>query len=133
MKKLSLTTVLLVALAIVLEALPIGAVLIFATPESSYRQLFSYFDPITYGYANVGPFMTALLSCALLVLSLLAIFLRSRAIRTSITVISAISLATSLMPLMFGIAYFTPVSAAISLLLIGTLVLSIISLKKHSI
>ncbi len=135
MKKLTVIIVLLTALIIVLEALPFGAVLNFSYPEEdgnfvSSRQLYSYFDLTPYGYANFGPFITALLSCALLVLSFLSAFLKSRSLRISVAVLSAISLATSLMPLMFGTAYFTAVAVAISALIATVLAISLISYKK---
>ena len=61
-------------IAIVLEILPYGAVLVFApSPTESVRETFSYFSLTPFGYANFGPFLTALLTCVVLVLALISI------------------------------------------------------------
>ena len=70
--------IILVAILIailVLEVLPYGAVLHFANPEGEpFRETFSYFDLTPYGYANFGPFITAILMCVLLILSVIKLF-----------------------------------------------------------
>ena len=56
-------------LALILEALPYGAVLRFARPAAApLRELYSYFDLTPFGYANFAPLFTALGTCVLLVL-----------------------------------------------------------------
>ena len=51
MKKISL--VVLPAITIALEILPLGAVCIFApSPTERVKETFSYFSPIPFGYAN---------------------------------------------------------------------------------
>lgn len=56
-------------LALILEALPYGAVLQFARPAAApLRELYSYFDLTPFGYANFAPLFTALGTCVLLVL-----------------------------------------------------------------
>lgn len=114
-------------LALVLEILPFGAVLQFAkAPDAgggTLRQTFSYFSLTPFGYANFGPFLTALLSCLLLVL--LGGFLLAktpqgtRLLRNVSLIVSLIALFTSLMPLFFGISYYSLVGLLISLLLLG--------------
>ena len=49
--------------ALVLELLPWGAVCNFANPNGApWRRTFSYFSLIPFGYANVGPFLTGVLT-----------------------------------------------------------------------
>ena len=56
-------------LALILEALPYGAVLQFGRPAAApLRELYSYFDLTPFGYANFAPLFTALGTCVLLVL-----------------------------------------------------------------
>lgn len=51
-------------LALILEALPYGAVLQFARPAAApLRELYSYFDLTPFGYANFAPLFTALGTC----------------------------------------------------------------------
>ena len=71
-------------------------------PYLYFLALFSYFDPINIGYANFGPFLTAALTTALAVLTLICCFIGRRGIIVAVTVVSASAVATSLMPLMFG-------------------------------
>ena len=62
---------LLSVVIILLEILPFGAVLNFATDSGeTIRETFSYFSLVPFGYANFGPFLTSLLSSALLLLVL---------------------------------------------------------------
>ena len=59
---------LLPLITLILEILPYGAVCNFATETRRIRELYSYFDLTPYGYANFAPFLTALLTCIILVL-----------------------------------------------------------------
>ena len=104
-------------ITLVLEAIPYGAVLIFLGMEEDWRKTFSYFSLTPFGYANFGPFITALLTCVLFVLAIIAVFKSSRGLNITIMIISIIATAASLTPLLFGIDYFTPVAIAISVLL----------------
>jgi len=118
MTKKTVITAALPAAAIILEALPFGAVLNFSSgPGEIIRETFSYFSLIPFGYANFGPFMTALFSCIILIISAINIFANSRKLRKVTAVFSAAAFITSLMPLMFGLDYFTLIGGAISALL----------------
>lgn len=68
MKKRAYTLLILPVVAIVLEALPYGAVLNFADESQTYRETFSYFSLTPYGYANFGPLIAAVLTCVALLL-----------------------------------------------------------------
>ncbi len=105
-----------------------GAVCIFATPEKTIPEYFSYFSLTPYGYANFGPFITAVLSCVLFVFAVLMFTPLSGRIRKAVRIVSLISVITSLLPLiMFGFNYFNIFSYIISALLI---IQFIITIKK---
>lgn len=118
----------LALIAVILEMLPFGAVLSFATPEKTVVNTYSYFDLTVFGYANFGPFLTSVLSCVLAVLCCIGLFVSSKGIRVAITVISFAATAFSLMPLMFGIGYYTFVAFCITAV---HLIIAIISLLKE--
>ncbi len=117
-KKIILLFTTLVAL--VLEILPYGAVGNFANPEGEpWRYTYSYFDLTPFGYANFSPFIVALLTCALLILIVVAM-LTKKTLRTPILAISVIATVLSLAPLLFGISFFSLVGAFISATLLIT-------------
>lgn len=119
LKKTLLTIFPLVAL--VLEILPYGAVLNFANPEGEpWRKVYSYFDLTLYGYANFGPFITAILTGALLVLAVIYLFHARKGLITAVKSVSGIATAASLMPLMYGFDYITVIGIAITVMLAGT-------------
>ena len=123
MKKKIITLALLLS-ALVFEILPYGAVCNFANPEGEpFRKTYSYFSMMPYGYANFGPFITALLTCVLLVIIVLSILLKKDWSK-SISIISAIATLTSLAPLMFGFSNFSIVGAMISACILATFVIS---------
>ena len=101
--------------ALVLELLPWGAVLIFApAPDVRSRATFSYFDLTPYGYANFGPFLTAVGTCVLLLLAVIFCLRGKPALLKAATILSGVLVATSLMPLLLGPYYFTLMGALIS-------------------
>ena len=101
MKKLLLVSFPIIAF--VLELLPYGVVLNFANPEGEpWRRTYSYFSLTPFGYANFGPFITAILTCALLVLVVIYLFKPRKELKTAILNVSGLATAASLMPLMFG-------------------------------
>lgn len=123
MKK-RLLYVLLPLTAIALELSPLGAVLSFANPEGAdFRQTYSYFSLLPFGYANFGPFLTAILSCVLLVLMLIYAFTAKEALKTAGAVVCFVACGTSLMPLLLGVKFFSLVGLFISLALFTQLAL----------
>ena len=108
---------------LVLELLPYGAVLHFGNPEGEpLRETFSYFDMTPYGYANFGPFITAILTCILLVTSFVNLLVDSRKLRASIRIVSVVALLISLAPLLINC--YSVWSGAISLLLLLVFIIS---------
>ena len=135
MKKYKITLLVSVVAAIIIEALPFGAVCNFATPEKTITQTFSYFSLIPYGYANFGPFLTAVSTCILFIFAIILFTPKAKKIITAAAVISGFSLFTSVLPLiMFGGSCFNLVSVFISLLmLLQFVVIMIIKSKKEVI
>ena len=118
MKKYKIMLTVSAAVSIILEALPFGAVCNFATPEKTIRQTFSYFSLTPYGYANFGPFITACLTCILLLLSILMFTKFSDKIKKIALVISGISVVTSFMPLLLGLNNYSVTGGFISAMMI---------------
>lgn len=105
---------------IIMELLPFGVVAYFATgPDVTIKQTFSYFDLTPLGYANIGPFLTAILTCLLLILVVAFIIFRKDKLRGAISVTSIIAVVTSVMPLMFGIKYVSVLGCCITILLLS--------------
>lgn len=121
---MKLSGILLTALpagAVVLETLPYGAVLNFSVQAENgsfeiLRQTYSYFSLTPFGYANFGPLVTALLSCLMLLAGI--IYLASGKGRRAIKIISLIAVFTSIIPLLFGISYFSLLGGIIFILLV---------------
>ena len=120
MKKISL--VVLPAITIALEILPLGAVCIFApSPTERAKETFSYFSPIPFGYANFAPLITAVLTVVILLLSLIS--LKKNGVFNSMFVLSIITAVISLLPLVYGLSYFTFVGALITMALVTECIL----------
>ncbi len=119
MKKIKIVNLVLLLVTLVLEILPYGAVLYFANPEGSdWRYTYSYFSLTPFGYAVFGPLITAILTCVLVLLSIIVVFKNSKKLSNTVFIIGCIASLTSLSPLLYGFRYFNIVSLAISVLLI---------------
>ena len=123
MKKVCLAV--LPALTIVLELLPLGAVCIFATsPTERVKETFSYFSLTPFGYANFAPLITATLTVAIFLLSL-----KKKGVLKALFVLSIITVVISLLPLMYGLNYYTIVGAFITVTLVIESILAKIQQK----
>lgn len=119
MKKYKLISLILIIAVLILEILPYGAVLNFmGDPEAdiTVRYTYSYFDLTPFGYANFGPFITAILSCVLTVLILIYNFTEKK-LNNAIFAVAITATVTSLMPLLFGSNYYSIVGFLITVLL----------------
>lgn len=108
-------------LTVILEALPYGAVLVFApAPEERLRELYSYFNPVTFGYANFFPLITAALTVLLTALSLVLILVKRKTVglRTAQFVTLVVTATLSVCPLFYGHEYITIIGIAITSLLV---------------
>ena len=122
-KKIILLCILIAALA--LEALPNGVVIYFANPEGDpFRETYSYFSLIPYGYADIFPFITAVMTCILLLIIIMAVIFKKE-LGKKTAIFAGIASALSLCPiLLLGIADFTIIAAAISVCLIAVTVVA---------
>lgn len=104
--------------ALVLEMLPIGAVMVFATSSTERTiEVYSYFSMLPVGYANFAPLLTGILTILIILLGVIALFRFDKAasIRRTIFVCSIISLLFSIVPVfLFGTVGMTAASYAIS-------------------
>lgn len=129
MKKTPIIFLVLNICSVIAEVLPYGAVCNFATPEETITKTYSYFSLVPYGYANFGPFITAMLTCILCVTAILIFtHVAEKTVKVSL-IICTVALVTSLMPLMFGLSCYNYVSLAVSLLILAQLIV-IIKIKK---
>ena len=101
---------------LILEILPYGAVCNFANPEGEpWRETYSYFDLLPFGYANFAPLITAIATCVIFIL--LALYCVTGMTRPAVTARNTLVLAViiSLCPLLLGIRFFSVVGALITL------------------
>ena len=118
--------------ALVLESLPYGAVCNFANPEGEpWRRTYSYFDLLPFGYANFSPLLTALLTCVIVVLLLIAVFVGARRLMTAVRTLLAIATGLSLCPLLLGVDYYSVVGLLIFLALLSETVWLSVAIKRE--
>ena len=116
MKKYSFLICIFPFIAFILEMLPYGAVLNFATEgDGVIRRTFSYFDMTVFGYANFGPILTAVFSVGALALCVIACIKHKRSLYKVCVMLLAIAFVLSLCPFMLGIRYFSVVGLLISI------------------
>lgn len=121
MKQKKLINLILPVITLILEILPYGAVCNFASAEGEIqREVYSYFSLIPYGYANFAPFLTAVLTCVVLLLS--AVYCFTGKCSKAIKVTLCVAVALSLCPLILGIDYFSVVGILITVTLLAQLI-----------
>lgn len=130
MKK-RLLTLLFPLAALILEILPYGAILKFANPDGEpFRKTFSCFDLTPFGYANFAPLITALLTCIILFITAFYIATGNKKVAVALTIISTLTFAISLSPIIFG--EYSIVGALISLSLALGACLFAVMIKKDN-
>ena len=127
MKK-RLLYLILPVITLILELLPYGAVCNFARPATDgsighFRELYSYFDLLPFGYANFSPLITAVLSCLILFLVLLYCLSDKMKLAVAAKNLLYVAVAISLGPLILGIHFFSLVGALITISLLAELIL----------
>lgn len=126
MNKRKFTILVFVIVALILETLPYGAVLNFGDEDGeTLRRTFSYFDPVSYGYANFGPLLTASVTLLLFVAASVDLFGRKTPPSTAVSVISAVGILFSVLPLTGGFKAYSAIGALITLMLAATFFLSV--------
>lgn len=122
---------LLPILTIVLELLPYGAVCNFGSPNGAVtRETYSYFSLVPFGYANVGPMITAVLSCIVLVIGVAYCASGKRALLISLLGATLFAFILSGLPLLHGVSYYSLVSGMISLSLMLEMIVEVVFLIK---
>lgn len=125
MKAKKYVSLILISVVVILELLPYGAILNFANPEGKpFRETFSYFSLTPFGYANFGPFLTAVLSVVILLHIAAAIICKSKDLWKGIRVESAIASVLSLLSVAYGFEYYSGIGFAITILLVTLFYLS---------
>ena len=114
MKK-RLPYLILPVITLILELLPYGAVCNFANPNGDpWRETFSYFSLTPFGYANFSPFLTAVITCIVLVLLVIFALTGKQGFARKAGNILPVAAVLSLGPLLFGISYYSLVGGLIS-------------------
>ena len=117
-KKYYWIAIMLQCVALVLEILPIGSVMVFApSPDERVTRIYSYFSLLPVGYAMVTPMLTGILTIVIIVLGVIAVFKfdKSSKLRKAIFICSVISFLLSIIPLfLFGMFGMTVASYVVS-------------------
>ena len=117
-------------ITLVLEALPYGAVCVFASsPTERIRKTFPYFDLTPFGYANFAPLLTAIITCLVFILILLFFLKCNPGLAIKAKNILYVAVVMSLGPLVFGLAYYSVIGALITASLMAELLLLQLTIK----
>lgn len=118
-------------ITLILEILPFGAVCNFANPEGEpWRETFSYFDLLPFGYANFSPFLTAILTCVVLALTVVFCLTGRYGVVKALKAVLCAAVILSLCPLLLGVRYVSVVGILISLSLLAEGILFWVSAKN---
>ena len=111
--------------ALVLELLPLGAVMIFApSPTETVTYTYSYFNLKLVGYANFSPMLTGILTVVVVILGIVTLCRYEKAKRSkrAVFICSVIAVLLSLIPLvLFGSSYMTMTSYIISVAMVASI------------
>lgn len=109
--------ILFTAAALALMIFTKAAVLVTAPgPDVRVRSFYSYFSPIPFGNAMFPPLITAVLTCVLLILGFAA--LKNKKAQIALCILAPITFIVSLLPLLYGIRYYSLLGGCISLALL---------------
>lgn len=124
-RDLDAAAVVLMAVALVLEALPFGVAMVFAAgPTERIVETYSYFSPLPLGYANVAPMLTGIMTAVATLLGVVVLARPNSAFgfRRAALLCGIAALLSSVLPLfLFGSVSMTAVSYAVS----GAILLSV--------
>lgn len=109
------------AAAIILELLPNGVVLWWATPpgEPLKSTYCSYFNPLAYGNAHFSPLITAALTVVSTILTIIVLIARSKHTKlcNALFICLIITTAISTCPVLYGLKYVTTIGVFITIAL----------------
>ena len=120
--------------ALIMEILPSGVAMNFATPdgEQPIVRMYPYFSDLPYGYAIFSPLVIGVLTCVCIILCA-ASFLRgvkltlTHGLPRPVAVICTVCVVLSFLQLVMRTNSFTPVGAVITALLLAAAVCSYMS------
>ena len=114
-------------ITLILEALPYGAVCVFASsPTEKHRETFSYF-------ANFAPLFTAIITSLIFILLVIYCVKGNAGIAIKAKNILFVAIVMSLGPLIFGIHYFSLVGGLITITLVIELLLLHFTIKGKGV
>ena len=119
---------------LILELLPWGVATTFAVePSRQVIRYYPYFHPLPYAYGNFGPFLTAVLTALLIILSVVSLCVKHSSIKwlTVSMIFTAAAICTSLMPFIL-FQDFTMIGVFISMLLVTVLILQLLAHQANS-
>lgn len=120
MKKKNILYLILPLVTLILEILPYGAVLNFANPEGEpWRETYSYFSLTPFGYANFAPFITAVITCIIIILLTVYIFTPKHRLMVFTKRLVCVCCVCSLIPLIMGLSSFSVTGLFITISLIA--------------
>lgn len=120
MKKKNILYLILPLITLILEILPYGAVLNFANPEGEpWRETYSYFSLTPFGYANFAPFITAVITCIIIILLTVYIFTEKHRLMVFAKRLVCVCCVCSLIPLIMGLSSFSVTGLFITISLIA--------------
>ena len=118
-------------ITLILEILPFGAVCNFANPDGApWRQTFSYFDLLPFGYANFSPFLTAIMTCLVLAAVVAYCYFGTYGLAKIAKEVLFVAVLLSLGPLLLGAQYYSVVGAMITFTLLAEFLLLQITVQK---
>ncbi len=133
MKRKRFLYLILPVITLVFEILPYGAVCNFANPEGKpWRETYSYFSLLPFGYANFAPLLTGLITCVIVVMLIVYCFTGKYNIVKIAKAVLCVAVVLSLCPLLLGTNYFSVVGILITLSLISELILLHFAIKRTS-
>ncbi len=133
MKK-RLPVLILPIITLILEVLPCGAVLYFGRPAADgsigyFRELYSYFDLMPFGYGDFAPLVTAVITCAAFVLLVIYSVNGKPKLAAAGMYLTGGGAVFSLVPLLLGARYYSVVGALITLSLAAEVLLLYFAIK----
>jgi len=106
-------------IAMILELLPNGVIMLFGNPSGDpYIEKVSYFSTLPFGYGNVFPLITAVLTCILFLLSIISVLVNKKKLHGFILLLTIVACIMSFLPfIIFGVDCITVIGIIISVLL----------------
>ena len=130
-----LVAVLLQIVALVLEILPIGAVMVFSvSPTERITETYSYFSLLPWGYANFTPMLTGILTIVIILLGIISLikFEKAQKCKKEVFICSIVALLFSIVPLfLYGTVGMTSASYAVSALIFLSLCMQAVANRQE--